>query len=128
MPSISITRSTLASYLDDYFKRGDSIVFVQRRGLRYVRWSYRQLVLAARRTARELESRGIAPGDRILLSGENGPEWVAAFWGCVLRGAVIVPLDKDSPDEFVFAVQKQTAAKLIIAGSEGAERLNIPLL
>src|SRR5687767_178388 len=98
MQSVSITRRTLASYLDDYLQRGDAIMFVQRRGLRYVRWSYRQLVLAARRTARELESRGISRGDRILLSGENGPEWVAAFWGCVLRGVVIVPLDKDSPE------------------------------
>jgi len=109
-------------------------VFVQRRGLRYVRWSYQQLVLTARRTARELESRGIAKGDRILLCRESSPEWVAAFWGCLLRGAVIVPLDKDSTEEFVFAVQKQTDAKLIVAGSEVspaerlAERLNIPLL
>src|SRR5687768_3830753 len=101
MQATSINRQTLASYLDDYLQRGDAIVFVQRRGLRYIRWSYRQLVLAARRTARELESRGISRGDRIILSGENGPEWVAAFWACVLRGAVIVPLDKDSSDEFV---------------------------
>ncbi len=109
-------------------------MFVERRGLRYVRWSYEQLVLTARRTARELESCGIAKGERILLCGENSPEWVAVFWGCVLRGAVIVPLDKDSTEEFVFAVQQQTDAKLIVAGSgvspseNFAERLNLPLL
>src|SRR5688572_32400209 len=109
-------------------------MFVQRRGLRYVRWSYQRLVLTTRRTARELESHGIAKGDRILLCGDSSPEWVAAFWGCLLRGAVIVPLDKDSTEEFVFAVQQQTDAKLIFAGSEVspaerlAERLNIPLL
>ena len=118
MQSHSITRRTLASYLDDYLQRGDAIMFVQRRGLRYVRWSYEQLVLTARRTARELESRGIAKGDRVLLCGENSPEWVAVFWGCLLRGAVIVPLDKDSTEEFVFAVQQQTDAKLIVAGGE----------
>ncbi len=130
MQSDSTTRRTLASYLDDYFQRGDAIVFVRRRGLRYVRWSYRHLVLSARRTARELESRGVAKGDRILLCGESSPEWVATFWGCVLRGAVIVPLDKDSTAEFVSAVKQQTNAKLIIAGSEVsfAGRLNIPLL
>src|SRR5918994_3643978 len=130
MQSDSTTRRTLASYLDDYLQRGDANVFVTRRGLRYVRWSYRQLVLTARRTARELESRGIGIGDRILLCGENSPEWVAAFWGCVLRGAVIVPLDKDSTEEFVQAVLRQTEAKLIIAGSEVSfsARLNIPLL
>src|SRR5687768_2511510 len=134
MPSTSINRRTLASYLDDYLQRGDAIVFVQRRSLRNVRWSYQQLVLTARRTARELESRGIAKGDRIILCGESSPEWVAAFWGCLLLGAVIVPLDKDSTEEFAFAVQQQTDAKLIIAGSEVslsehfAERLRIPRL
>ncbi len=109
-------------------------MFVQRRGLRYVRWSYQQLVRTARRTARELESRGIAKGDRLLLCGESSPEWVAAFWGCLLRGAVVVPLDKDSTEDFVLAVQQQTDAKLIVAGGEVsssehfAGRLNIPLL
>ena len=122
MQPTSITRPTLASYLDDYLQRGDAIVFVQRRGVRNVRWSYQQLVLTARRTARELESRGISKGDRILLCGESSPEWVAAFWGCLLRGAVIVPLDKGSSEEFVFAVQQQTDANLIIAGSEDLRR------
>lgn len=126
----SITRRTLATYLDDYLQRGNAIVFVQRRGLRLVRWSYRKLVRTARRTARELESRGIAKGDRILLCGDNSPEWVAAFWGCVLRGAVVVPLDKDSIEQFVLAVQQQTDAKLIVADHEihFAESLKIPRL
>lgn len=130
MHSGSITRRTLTSYLDDYLRRGDSIVFADRRGLRYIRWSYTQLVLAARRTARELESRGIAKGERILVCGENSPEWVAAFWGCVLHGAVVVPLDKDSTEEFAVAVQRQTDAKLIFAGGavSFAESLNISLL
>jgi len=55
-----------------------------------------------------LESRGIAKGDRILLCGESSPEWVGGVLGLPLRGAVIVPLDKDSTEEFVFAVQQQT--------------------
>ncbi|HUS09396.1 MAG TPA: AMP-binding protein [Pyrinomonadaceae bacterium] len=132
--SITHRPRTLASYLDDYLQRGDAIVFVQRRGLRYVRWSYERLILTARRTARELESRGVARGDRILLCGENSPEWVAVFWGCLLRGAVIVPLDKDSTEEFLFAVQQQTDAKLFVADSDVSavqrlvERLNLSVL
>lgn len=137
MPADSITRRTLLSYLDDYLPRGDAIMFARRRGLRHVRWSYEQLVLTARRIARELESRGIAKGERVLLCGENSPEWVAAFWGCLLRGAVVVPLDKGSTEQFVFSVRQQTDAKLIIASSgvavierlaAGVELLNVPLL
>jgi long-chain acyl-CoA synthetase len=126
----SKTRRTLISYLEDYLQRGDAIMFAQRRGLRYVRWSYEQLVLTARRIARELESRGIAKGERVVLCGENSPEWVAAFWGCLLRGAVVVPLDKESTEEFVSSVQQQTDAKLVLASSgvTVVEHLNVPLL
>jgi long-chain acyl-CoA synthetase len=33
----------------------------------------------------------------VLLQGQGGPEWVAAFWGCLLRGAIVVPLDVGCP-------------------------------
>jgi len=127
--SDSRTRSTVLSYLEDYQQRGEAIMFAHPRGLRYVRWSYAQLVLTARRVAREIEGRGIARGERVLLCGENSPEWVAAFWGCLLRGAVVVPLDRESTAEFVCSVQQQTDAKLVAASSSIAvvECLNVPL-
>lgn len=130
MASDSITRRTVLSYLDDYLRRGEATIFAHRRSLRTIRWSYKRLVLTARRFARELEARGIAKGERVLLSGGNSPEWVAAFWGCLLRGAVVVPLDKGSTAEFVSAVERQTEAKLIVAGSDAlvAKRLNAPRL
>jgi long-chain acyl-CoA synthetase len=137
MQNDSKIRHTLLSYLDDYLQREDAIMFAQQRGLRHVRWSYEQLVLTARRIARELESRGITKGERVLLCGENSPEWVAAFWGCLLRGAVVVPLDKESTEQFAFAVRQQTDANLIVASStvsiierlaSGAKLINVPLL
>lgn len=87
-------RRTLLSYLDDYEQRGEATVFVHHRGLRTVRWSYKRLVQEAHAFARELAARGIGSGDRVLLMRENSPEWAAAFWGCCLIGAVVVPLDK----------------------------------
>jgi len=111
-------RQTLLSYLDDYERRGNETVFVHHRGLRTVRWSYERLVREAHEFARELKTRGIAPGDRVLLSGENSPEWAAAFWGCCLTGAVVVPLDKGSTPEFVRSVTEQTAAKVIVSDAK----------
>ena len=107
-------RQTLLSYLDDYERRGRETVFVHHRGLRTVRWSYERLVREAHSFARELTARGITSGDRVLITGENSPEWAAAFWGCCLIGAVVVPLDKGSTDEFVKSVGLQTNAKLLI--------------
>jgi long-chain acyl-CoA synthetase len=119
MPVPLATRQTLLSYLDDYARRGRrSIVFVDHRGLRSVSWSYERLVREAHRFARELEARGIKPGERVLLWGENSFEWAVVFWGCCLFGAVVVPLDKHSTNEFVGSVARQTDAKLMIDETE----------
>ena len=107
-------RQTLLSYLDDYERRGRETAFVHHRGLRTVRWSYERLVREAHEFARELAARGVVRGDRVLLTGANSPEWAAAFWGCCLLGAVVVPLDKGSTPEFIHSVTQQTAAKLVI--------------
>ena len=107
-------RSTLLSYLEDFERRGRETVFVYHRGLRTVRWSYEQLVHEAHGFAHELTERGIRHGDRVLVSGENSPEWAAAFWGCCLIGAVVVPLDKGSTPEFIRSVKEQTDAKVVI--------------
>ena len=117
----AITRDSLLSYLDDCVQRGSATLFVQRRGLRLVRWSYEQLVFRARQIARELSRYELAAGDRVILFGQNSPEWAAAFWACLLVGAVVVPLDKESAEEFVSSVQKLTEAKLIIADSDVKE-------
>jgi long-chain acyl-CoA synthetase len=66
------------------------------------------------RFARELEARGIAKGDRVLLWAGNSPEWVSAFFGCLLRGVIAVPLDLQSEPGFVKRVQEQVGAKLAL--------------
>ena len=122
-------RSTINSYLEDYLRRGRETAFVQRRGLRWVRWSYGRVAEAAYGFARELEARGIDKGERVLLWAANGPEWVAAFFGCALRGAVVVPLDVESAPDFVARVQAQTQARLVLYSAETmreAERLGPP--
>jgi long-chain acyl-CoA synthetase len=77
-------------------------------------WSYARIVAQANRLARELEVRCIGKGDAVLLWGENSPEWIVAFFGCLLRGAVIVPLDHSSTVEFASRVAREVHARLII--------------
>ena len=118
-------RSTLLSFLDDCIAHGDQTAVAHFRGLRTVRWSFSRLASVAFQFARELEARGIGHGDRVLFWGENSPEWIAAFYGCLLRGAVVVPLDLKSAPDFVGRVQQQVSAKLLLSDNQ---QLQIPRL
>jgi len=82
-----------------------------------LRWSYAQVAELSFRVARELEARGIAKGDRVMLWGENCAEWVAAFFGIMLRGAVAVPMDRIATPDFAQRVAAGVEAKLIICSS-----------
>ena len=63
-----------------------------------------------------LEQQGIEKGDRILLWGENRPEWVVAFWGSVVRGVQVVPIDFRSSAQFLKRIQQEVHAKLLVHG------------
>ena len=81
-----------------------------------VRWTYADLLRAATQFARELEARDIAKGDRVLLWGENSGEWVAAFLGCMFRGAIAVPMDAIAEKSFAARVAQQAGVKLAAVG------------
>src|SRR5215213_4022597 len=120
-------RETLLSFLDDCRAHGEQTAVAHEAGVRLSRRSYARLASSAFQFARELEARGIGSGDRVLFWGENSPDWIAAFYGCLLRGAVVVPLDLKSAPDFVARVQQQVSAKLLLA-DEPQPQLNIPRL
>jgi acyl-CoA synthetase (AMP-forming)/AMP-acid ligase II len=55
------------------------------------RMTYRELWERSRRVAGGLRDRGVAPGDRVALRAPNGIDWVLAFFGTLMAGAVVVP-------------------------------------
>jgi len=110
---------SLLNFVRTYAAHGGQIAVRQRRGYRMESWTYRQIGEGANRVARELERRGIAKGDAVLLWGENSAEWITAFLGCVVRGAVVVPIDHASPGEFANRVAKEVDAKLIFREEDG---------
>jgi long-chain acyl-CoA synthetase len=111
-------RSSVTEYLDNFLRLGRDIAYVHKRGYRTLRWSYRQTAEVAFQFARELEARGIGPGDRVLLWGENCAEWVAAFLGCLLRGAIAVPMDRTASVDFALRVHQQVDARLAVVSSD----------
>jgi len=115
-------RTSLADYLPELRNLGEECAYTQRRGYRTERWSYRRVADTAEGLARELESRGIVRGDRVVLWGHNCAEWVAAFFGCVTQGVVVVPIDDGSAADFVLRVFQQVNAKLLVTTREHARK------
>ena len=107
-------RTTILEYLDNFRRHSREDAYVHRRGYRTQRWTYGDVASTAYRFARELESRGIGKGDKVLLWGENCAEWIAAFFGCLLRGAIVVPIDKIAAPDFAQRVAEQVDARLCV--------------
>lgn len=105
-------------FLKNFAARPQECAYRQRRGYRTQSFTYRQIVDMAAVVAGELDRRSIAKGDRVMLWGENCAEWVAAFFGCALRGAVAVPMDDGASPDFAARVMEQVQAKLLVASRE----------
>jgi long-chain acyl-CoA synthetase len=121
-----MARESLIEYFPEYVRRRNEPAVASFRGYRVERWTYGHIADEACRMARELESRGISRGDAVLLWAENSAEWLAVFWGCLLRGAVIVPIDHISTFEFALRVAQQVNPKLLVC-SQAAAAESIPI-
>lgn len=104
---------SLVDFVAQYAARGNEVAVRYRRGYRMETWTYARIAERANCVARELEFRGIGKGDAVLLWGENSPEWIIVFFGCVLRGAVTVPIDQGSTAGFAARVAREVNAKLV---------------
>ena len=122
-----MARTTILDYLDNFRRHARETAYVHRRGYRTLRWTYSDVLSTANRFGRELEDRGIGKGDKVLLWGENCAEWVAAFFGCLLRGAIVVPVDKIATPDFARRIADQVDAKLCMSSPHN-EIAGIPTL
>ena len=122
-----MAHTTILEYLDNFRLHGHETAYVHRRGYRVQRWSYGEVLAAAYRFARELEARGIGKDDKVILWGENCAEWIAVFFGCLLRGAIVVPIDKIAAADFAQRVAQQVDARLSV-GSAHNQIPGVPFL
>jgi long-chain acyl-CoA synthetase len=84
-------------------------------------FSYRRLYSEARRFAAGLAERGIAKGDRVGLFLPNVPSYVAAYYGAMMAGAVVVNF---SP---LYSVE-ELAAQVVDSGTRLLVTLDAPAL
>src|SRR5580693_996458 len=107
-------------FLTNFRAHCEERAYGQRCGYRMEWFTYGQVLEMALRFAADLEVRGIGKGERVMLWGENCAEWVAAFFGCALRGVVVVPMDDGASAEFAGRVAGQVGAKLWACSSKHA--------
>ena len=80
--------------------------------------SYQQLVDLSHRVGRQLLSLGLKSGDRLLIIGVGGLDWVPVFFATQLTGIVAVPVDTRASADLVAAVIAKTDPKLVVRGSD----------
>ncbi len=78
-----MVRDTLVDFFRDFAReRGDFIVYDD--GFRSRAYTSEQVSRAARGVAARLHDVGLRKGDKIIFWSENRPEWIVAFWACLL--------------------------------------------
>lgn len=85
--------------------------------------TYRELRDSAYRAGLLLASRGVKPGDRVLLIAENSPEWVIAYFAIIHAGACAVPLDHLIAPEELPPIARIAEPSVALISAECAQRL-----
>jgi amino acid adenylation domain-containing protein len=91
-----------------------------------VSWTYAELEQRARAIAAELQSQDCF-GQRIILLYPSGLEFIAAFWGCLLAGAIAVPAYPPRSNRNLFrlaAIAMDCRAKAALTTRQILERMN----
>jgi long-chain acyl-CoA synthetase len=121
-------RRNLLTLFNDFARFAGDVAVVQTRGYRREKLTYAELSAYARFCGHALAGREIGPGDRVLLWGPNSAEWAACFWGILLRGAVVVPMDSAASPDFVQLAIKDAGVKLVLRDRQLTPPPGIPTL
>jgi long-chain acyl-CoA synthetase len=113
-----MTRRTLLDFFADVTsgaaKNAQFLVYDD--GYRTWTWTYGELAAASHGFARRLRHEKLAAGQTIAIWSENRPEWIAALWGALLEGVVVVPIDYRTSPDFLLKVAEIVDARAILVG------------
>src|SRR6266571_9291399 len=86
-------------------------------------WNYGEFAERVARLAGGLRARGLAPGDRVLLSLENCGECFELLFGCWAAGLCAVPANARLHPREVEYIAENSGARLLVASPGLAEPL-----
>jgi len=77
--------------------------------------TYQQLWDRAARVAGGLRAEGVSPGARVAIRLANGLDWVVAFFGGLMAGAVAVPVNTRFTEQEVEYIVEDSGARFVFA-------------
>lgn len=107
-------RSALHEYIDMMERWKDRTYLVGCEGYRSERWSFGRVRETALGFSGVLQQTGLHKGQRVILGGRPGPEWVSAFFAVLHRGGVVVPVDPGCSFELTKKIVARTNPTHII--------------
>ena len=112
-----MVRDTLIDFFHDLSRaRGDFLIYDD--GFRSRHYRYDEVARAARGFAARLHAHGLRKGDKVVFWSENRPEWIVAFWGCLLGGVIVVPIDYRASPDFLARVSRIVGARIVLVGQD----------
>ncbi|MBL8642588.1 MAG: acyl--CoA ligase, partial [Rhodospirillaceae bacterium] len=87
-------------------------------------WTYRAVFEQAIRAAQMMRGQGVAHGDRVALSLPNGPVLAASYFGCMMIGAVAVPINPVLTAPEFASILKMAKPKLIVLAQGMSEKVS----
>lgn len=96
-------------------------------------WSYRDVQELASRYGHLLREAGVMPEQRVIIALPDGPEFVAALFGILKIGAVVVMVNPDLKPDAIAYFYQYTRARVAVVSAEAqpafeAARAEAPLL
>lgn len=113
------TMSTLSSYILRMAKYKEQTAFIEQGVYRSHEYSYalvveRALAFSAWLRRRQLRAEMGHEAPRVVLWAVPGARWAMAFYGCILAGATVVPVDAGFSPDFLGRIVRRSSASLLI--------------
>lgn len=105
------------------FGKRKTEAFVYRTGIRKFTFKYKEFSESSLKMSNYLSIAGIKKGDKVAIWAPNSPSWAFSYFGILLSGAIVVPIDFASGIKRAETIVKLSGAKFIIQSNYKFEKL-----
>jgi long-chain acyl-CoA synthetase len=116
---------SLTELLEDRARFGRIVLWrrLDAKGEVVSRVTYEEALARSKAAAARLGREGVRPADRVLLLGENAPEWGLGYFGIQFAGATAVPLESGIEAARVMVLLRASRAKVALLTAQARATL-----